>query len=78
MAEQPRVINGQEKRPNRGLHLMATPRLREHLTRYQAFRTRLEADRRAWPRSVNAAEHVADVIAEIEAELAARAAGVAA
>ena len=57
---------------SRGLHLLSTPKLRRHLLRYHAFRDRLAADRSAWPPPENARRHVADVILEIEAELAAR------
>ncbi len=59
-------------RPNRGLHLATTPRLRRLGREYLAYRPRLEADRGAWPTPVNAIDHVDDMLAEIEGELAAR------
>ncbi len=59
-------------RPNRGLHLAPTPRLRALLREYRRYRARLEADRGVWPKPANALEHVGDVIAEIEGVLAER------
>lgn len=57
---------------NRGLHLVSTRRLEEIRRRYGAYRDRLDRDRHAWPKPETAIAHVDDVLAEIDAALAAR------
>lgn len=58
---------------NRGLSVLSTAKLTIHRERYRRFQERLDVDRGVWPEPESARRYVAEVIAEIEDALAARA-----
>ncbi|MDP9363225.1 MAG: hypothetical protein M3Q10_03150 [Chloroflexota bacterium] len=63
---------------DRGFVDLPTGRLVEIESRYRRWQDQIHADRRSWPPPETARLYVEAVLGELEAELAARAAGVAA